>query len=91
MSDKEFLAKAYIMEMINQDVNSTTPLTPDNLVSIRKVCAVKFMAHKGVIMSLAEASDYIETEAWKDLWAGVWSDPPSPGKSVSVFFTNQYR
>ena len=90
MTDKEFLAKTFIMQMINEDV-ATEPLTPGNLEFIRMYCARKFMAHKGVIMNHAEAFDYIQTTAWKDLWAGVWSDPPSPGKSVSVFFTNQYR
>ena len=90
--DNKFLAEAFIMEMnIKQYVDYTTALTPENLVSIRKLCAVKHMARQQVNMSLDEAAEYIETDDWKSLWAGVWSYPPTGGKSVSVFFTNQYR
>ena len=89
--DKEFIAEAFIMEMRNENIDSTTALTPENLVFIRKLCAIKHMARNGVNLSLAEATDYIETDGWKSRWAEVWSYPPSPGKSDSVFFTNQYR
>ena len=83
--DNKFLAEAFIMEMnINQYVDYTTALTPENLVSIRKLCAVKHMARQQVNMSLDEAAEYIETDNWNcGQGSGVIL---LPGVSLFLFF-----
>ena len=81
--DNEFLAESFIKELkFDGNVDYNTELTPEYLASVRKLCAVKHMARKRVNMSLEESAQYTETEDWKSLWEGVWSHPPTGGKSV---------
>ena len=84
---KLFLAEGFIQELnTDKKVVYNDKLTDEKLSLIRGLCVVKYMARQGVNMSLKEADKY-----WRVLWAGVWDCPPSPSKSVSVFFTNQHR
>ena len=83
----KFLAEGFIQKLdTNLKVVFNTQLSDENLKFNRELCAMKYMARMGVNISLSEATEYVESEEWKSLWAGVWACPPSPGKSVSVFF-----
>ena len=87
-----FLAEAFIMELDrNQRLKFYTTPTDENLEVNRQISAMKYLAYMGANISSSGVKEYVETDRWKHLWAGVWVCAASPGKSVSIFFTNQYR
>ena len=87
-----FIAEAFIMELdTNQRLKFYTTPTDEHLEVNRQISAMKYFAYMGENISSSEVKEFVETDGWKRLWAGVWVCTASPGKSVSFFFTNQYR
>ena len=87
-----FLAEAFIMELdTNQRLKFYTTPPNEHLEVNRQISAMKYLAYMGANISSSEVKEYVETDGWKRLWNGVWVRAAFPGKSVSVFFTNQYR
>ena len=82
-----FLAAAFIMELdTNQRIKFYIKPSNEQLEVIRQLSAMKYLAYMGENISSREVKEYVETDGWKRLWAGVWVCAASPGKSVSVFF-----
>ena len=87
-----FLAEAFILELdTNQRIKFYTTPSDEQLQVNRQISAMKYLAYMGENISSREVKEFVETDGWKRLWAGVWDCIATPGKSVSIFFTNQYR